>query len=209
MTAADTEYTLSDLMRTEGLVTLTETIKAEIYTPSYNVVNHDLASAILLGQTDKSRADWGCLKYVGSKDPEAMNYTQVMNGLLGADTYSNWQEANVFSTDNIPKGGYKLLKEYVNLFLKLPKYKGADISGKFRIRVLLDYTVEEVPLSSLLVWREQLDEFLPKSTDWRGSLEAAATLKPEFEFLISRGSVKTTGSASDPTNKTGFPDIDS
>ena len=138
-----------------------------------------------------------------------MTYTQVMNGMLGGDTYSNWQEANVFSTDNIPKGGYKLLKEYVNLFLKLPKGVGASVEGKFRVRCLLDYTVEEVPLSNLLVWREQLDEFLPKSTDWRGVLEAAETKKPEFEFLISRGSVKTTAADSDPTDKTAFPDIDS
>lgn len=137
---------------------------------------------------------------------QGLGYDEVaataLNGFLGAVIPNE-----VAYINNIPKSGFKLLNDHVNMFVSLP---WTQVTGKegFEARVIIDYETSSVPLSSLLVWRQQLTEFVPKQIQWRGGVqEPGASKKNGFKFLISRGTVKETGAGKDPTNTTQFPNI--
>lgn len=108
-----------------------------------------------------------------------------------------------FEIDNIQAKGHLLLKDHVNLFVKLPM----DSMDSWEIRVLLDYTVRQVSLSSLLVWQQQLTEFIPKEVRWRVYQQVHGDDKNGWNILVSRGTVVENGTGEDPTKKDDFPDI--
>lgn len=117
------------------------------------------------------------------------------------------QELNEFGTffeiNNIQSKGHLLLKDHVNLFIRTK----IDMDQGFEVRVIIDYTTRSVSLSSLLVWQQQLTEFLPKQVRWRAYEQTVAADKNGWNILISRGSVAENGKGDDPTDKTAFPDI--
>lgn len=117
------------------------------------------------------------------------------------------QELNEFGTmfemNNIMSKGHLLLKDHVNLFVRTE----IDANQGWEIRVMIDYTTKQVSLSSLLVWQQQLTEFLPKQVRWRAYEQVMADDKNGWNILISRGAVEANGKGDDPTDKTDFPDI--
>lgn len=108
-----------------------------------------------------------------------------------------------FEVNNIQSKGHLLLKDHVNLFIQ------TDFTGSpnLQLRVIIDYTTREVSLSSLLVWQQQLTEFLPKQVRWRAWEQTFAADKNGWNILVSRGVVKENGTGDDPTDKTAFPEI--
>lgn len=124
----------------------------------------------------------------------AQRYMQPIN--TTADTCD-------FEIDNIQAKGHLLLKDHVNLFVKLP----IDPTDTWQVRVILDYSVRQVSLSSLLVWQQQLTEFIPKEVRWRVYQQVQASDKNGWTIIVSRGTVQENGSGEDPSSKTTFPDI--
>lgn len=112
------------------------------------------------------------------------------------------ENPTMFEVNNIQSKGHLLLKDHVNLFVQTD----VDDSG-LEFRIILDYTTREVSLSSLLVWQQQLTEFLPKQVRWRAWEQTAAADKNGWSIIVSRGTVKENGKGDDPTDKTAFPDI--
>lgn len=154
------------------------------------------------------KEDAGWLYGVKSGSITGIDYNQVAEaqiGDLGVD-----YETHTCYIDNIPRGGYKLLKDHVNLFVRTHPDKPQR--DGFEIRMMIDYETSSVPLSSLLVWRQQLSEFLPKQIQWRAGIQAsgfsAGSKINGFRFLISRGIVKETGEGMDPSDESEFPNID-
>lgn len=134
-----------------------------------------------------------------------LDYNQVAQHEVG-DLGKQFQTESAM-IDNIPRGGYKLLKDHVNMFVKTHQLKPGQEG--FELRFMIDYDTDSVPLSSLLVWRQQLTEFIPKQIQWRaGVQEPGSSKKNGYRFLISRGTVKETGDGTDPSDATQFPNID-
>lgn len=136
-----------------------------------------------------------------------LDYADVAKAYLNR-SIDNMLDNRVFSyLNNIPKGGYTLLKDHVNLFIKVPLQVKAD-DFEFEFRLIIDYSTRAIPLSTLLVWRQQLKEFIPKQILWRGQDVAKSATNNQWKFLISRGNVKESAVGNDPSDKTKFPDID-
>lgn len=144
--------------------------------------------------------DWLYGKSIGGV--QGLDYKEVAQRYLQPN-----QELNEFGTffemNNILPKGHLLLKDHVNLFVKTE----IDDNQGWEIRVMIDYTTKSVSLSSLLVWQQQLTEFLPKQVRWRAYEQVAADDKNGWNILISRGSVVENGTGDDPTDKSNFPDI--
>lgn len=122
--------------------------------------------------------------------------------------------------NNIQEKGHTLTSDHVNLFIRnnYMAHKGEedvtkDFPGLWQarnwvVRTILDYTTKEVTLSSLLIWKRQLKEFLPKQVQWRGyEIDNSSTTENAWEIALSRGSIKENGIGDDPSSKTDFPDI--
>lgn len=136
-----------------------------------------------------------------------VDYADVAKAYLNK-SIENMIDLRTYSTiNNIPKGGFTLLKDHVNLFLLIPLKLKAE-GFKFEFRLTIDYSTRAVPLSTLLVWRQQLKEFIPKQILWRGQDVAASATNNQWKFLISRGTVKESAVGNDPSDKAKFPDID-
>lgn len=117
--------------------------------------------------------------------------------------------------DNILEKGHTLTSDHVNLFIWNNYEVTATSDGAkdlrpryWVIRTTLDYTTKTVSLSSLLLWKRQLKEFLPKQIQWRMLEQAKDVKKNQWEIALSRGSIKESGVGDDPASKTDFPDID-
>lgn len=130
-----------------------------------------------------------------------LDYNQVASRFL-QPTQGPHEDGQVFEVNNIMSKGHLLLKDHVNLFVET----NVDETG-LQFRIILDYTTKEVSLSSLLVWQQQLTEFLPKQVRWRIWEQQVAADKNAWNILVSRGVVKENGKGDDPTSKTDFPDI--
>lgn len=130
-----------------------------------------------------------------------LNYAEVAERYV--NPIINTTDAVMYEINNIQKKGFLLLKDHVNLFCKLPR----DNLDTYDIRVILDYQTREVSLSSLLVWQQQLTEFIPKSVQWRVYKVLQSNTENGWNIAISRGEVKENGTGDDPTDKTTFPDI--
>lgn len=133
---------------------------------------------------------------------EGLSYAQVAQRYLKPEM-ADWTPFLETEINNIQKKGFLLLKDHVNLFALLPP-NDIDI---YDLRVTLDYQTRQVSLSSLLVWQQQLKEFIPKQVRWRVYKQPLAATKNGWNILISRGDVKESGVGNDPTSKTDFPDI--
>lgn len=133
-----------------------------------------------------------------------LTYSDIAENHLG--DYGIISQHESVRIDNIPKAGYKLLNDHVNVFFRTASE--APEHEMFEVRLLIDYETSSVPLSSLLVWRQQLTEFVPKQIQWRGfKQDPGATKENGWRVLISRGTVKETGAGRDPSDKTQFPNI--
>lgn len=138
-----------------------------------------------------------------------LSYGQVAEHFLGkiegqgADSFRT-----VFEQNNIQAKGFLLLKDHVNMFVKV-NHDGST-NAPLQFRIIVDYTIREVSLSSLLVWRQQLKEFLPKQVQWRVYKQALdkTNKKNGWNILVSRGTIEENGAGVDPSSKTQFPDID-
>lgn len=113
------------------------------------------------------------------------------------------EDGVMFEVNNIQSKGHLLLKDHVNLFVNTEIGTGQGLE----FRIIIDYTTREVSLSSLLVWQQQLTEFIPKQVRWRIWKQEVAAGKNGWHILVSRGAVKENGAGDDPTDKTAFPDI--
>lgn len=135
-----------------------------------------------------------------------LSYYHVAQSYIGRDRDGLAPWGGETSTiNNIPSKGFLLLKDHVNLFIKMGG--GLDRKYNFELRLSIDYKTKSVPLSSLLVWKQQLTEFVPKQLQWRGHSTTASTTANGWDFLISRGTVKETGIGNDPSSSTDFPPI--
>lgn len=153
-------------------------------------------------------------KLNGSSWGDGWLYGETKDGIVGltyAEAAARYLQPSINTTypavmyevNNIQKKGFLLLKDHVNLFCRLPR----DNLDTYDIRVILDYQTREVSLSSLLVWQQQLTEFIPKSVQWRVLKVVQSADKNGWNIAISRGEVKENGTGDDPTDKTAFPDI--
>lgn len=133
---------------------------------------------------------------------QGIDYKDVALRYLQPDQELNEYGTN-FEINNILSRGHLLLKDHVNLFLKTD----VDETDGFEIRMIIDYTTKSVSLSSLLVWQQQLTEFLPKQVRWRALDQVRGDDKNGWNILVSRGSVDINGKGNDPTDKTEFPEI--
>lgn len=120
--------------------------------------------------------------------------------------------------DNIMEKGHTLTSDHVNLFIN-NNYKCTPLQGGepdaayrrpryFTFKTTLDYTTKQVDLSSLLIWKRQLKEFLPKQIQWRMLETVTGAKANRWEIALSRGSIKESGVGNDPSSKTDFPDIE-
>lgn len=140
---------------------------------------------------------------------EGVNYGQVAQKLM-RDNEGETATTNktIFEQNNILPRGHLLLKDHVNLFVAVQQDGSTGTTPPLEFRVIVDYTIRQVSLSSLLVWQQQLHEFIPKQIKWRIYEQAKATKKNGWNILVSRGTIEESGTGPDPTDKTNFPDID-
>lgn len=131
-----------------------------------------------------------------------LDYAQVASRYLKPSINTDFP-ATMYEINNIQKKGFLLLKDHVNLFCRLPR----DNLDTYDIRVIIDYQTRQVSLSSLLVWQQQLTEFIPKTVQWRVLKVVQDDTHNGWNICISRGAVKENGTGDDPTDKTEFPDI--
>lgn len=138
----------------------------------------------------------------------ALAYDDVAKTLMRSTENQN-NIRTEFTQNNILSRGYLLLKDHVNMFIRVQHDGSAGDTPAMKFRIILDYTTRKVSLSSLLVWRQQISEFLPKQIQWRVYNQAVSTgdKKNGWNILVSRGTVKESGTGTDPTDKTQFPDI--
>lgn len=132
---------------------------------------------------------------------QGVDYAEVAQRFL--QPIPNTAEPCDFEIDNIQPKGHLLLKDHVNLFVKLP----IDPTDTWEVRVILDYSTKQVSLSSLLVWQQQLTEFIPKEIRWRVWQQIQADQKNGWTVIVSRGTVAENGSGADPSSATDFPEI--
>ena len=178
---------------------LSDTIFAKF--TSFPTAKMDSAYAVPIAPAEWKESGWLYGKSVGGVT--GIDYKDVALRYLQPSSGPN-EFGTLFEVNNIQSKGHLLLKDHVNLFIQT-EFSGTQPS--FEIRVIIDYTTREVSLSSLLVWQQQLTEFLPKQVRWRAWEQQVAADKNGWNILVSRGSVKENGKGDDPTSKTDFPDI--
>lgn len=180
------------------LAALSDTIYAKFV--HFPQVKYDTGYADPVKPTGWEGTGWIYGKSVGGV--QGIDYKDV--GLRYLQPSAGPDENGVnFEVNNIQAKGHLLLKDHVNLFVKTEVATGQGLE----FRIILDYSTREVSLSSLLVWQQQLTEFLPKQVRWRIWKQEVAAGKNGWNILVSRGSVKENGHGDDPTDKTDFPDI--
>lgn len=177
---------------------LSDTIYAKF--TSFPDAKGDAQFAVPLSPTGWKGTGWLYGKSVGGVS--GIDYKDVALRYLQPSAGPN-NVGSFFEVNNIQSKGHLLLKDHVNLFIQ------TDFTGSpdLQLRVIIDYTTREVSLSSLLVWQQQLTEFLPKQVRWRAWEQTVAADKNGWNILVSRGVVKENGTGNDPTDKTAFPEI--
>lgn len=208
----------------EAIASISNAIYAKYTTvPDIPISAPEAAKAIAYDQQGRESAGFETEPYNAASADKYQsqlyyNYMaqQYFNPTQGA-TGTNQREVVI---NNILEKGHTLTSDHVNLFIKntYPCVKQAvDHTGlmpniwqkrDWTVRTILDYTTKEVTLSSLLVWKRQLKEFLPKQVQWRGyEMVNPSATQNCWEICLSRGSIKETAIGDDPSNKTDFPDI--
>lgn len=142
---------------------------------------------------------------------QGLSYAQAAEHYLGTpEGISAESQKTIFEQNNIQPKGYLLLKDHVNMFVRVQQDGSTGTTPPLEFRVIVDYTIRQVSLSSLLVWRQQLKEFLPKQVQWRVYEQTLdkTNKKNGWNILVSRGTIEENGTGGDPTSKTQFPDID-
>lgn len=177
---------------------LSDTIYAKFVQMPQPKVDNNFSKAV--APADWKNTGWIYGKSVGGV--QGIDYKDVALRYLQPSLEPN-EYGVPFEINNIMSKGHLLLKDHVNLFVQT----NIELNHGWEIRVIIDYTTRQVSLSSLLVWQQQLTEFLPKQVRWRIYHQAVAEDKNGWNILISRGSVKENGTGDDPTDKTAFPDI--
>lgn len=180
------------------MAALSDTIYAKFV--NFPQTTGDGAFAVPVAPDAWKQAGWIYGKSIGGV--QGIDYKDVALRYLQPNQELN-EYGTMFEINNILPKGHLLLKDHVNLFVKTE----IDLNQGWEIRVIIDYTTKSVSLSSLLVWQQQLTEFLPKQVRWRAFEQAMAADKNGWNILISRGSVAENGKGDDPTDKTAFPDI--
>lgn len=195
----------------------TKTDPLILFTDFQRVSASEVIWARLERAKDRNQTDLPFQKAVNAPGKSGWLYGKTEGGKVGLDyaqvgetevgKIGDEETSNIVNIDNIPKGGYKLLNDHVNLFVKTHPNKPTEEAFEFRL--MIDYETSSVPLSSLLVWKQQLTEFIPKQIQWRGAfVEPGSGKKNGYRFLISRGTVKETGEGTDPSSSADFPNID-
>lgn len=140
-----------------------------------------------------------------------LSYGQVADHVMGEpEGQGALSSKTVFEQNNILPKGFLLLKDHCNLFVRVQHDGSAGETPPLEFRVIIDYSIRQVSLSSLLVWQQQLKEFLPKQVQWRVYEQTLdkANKKNEWNILVSRGTIEENGTGTDPTDKTSFPSIE-
>lgn len=154
-----------------------------------------------------------------SKEPVEANFTNqtfynFYTPALFSHTEGQTADPQFVTIDNIQSKGHTLTSDHVNLFVwnNYPVHTAAaenKLEPRYwTIKTTLDYTTREVSLSSLLIWKRQLKEFLPKQIQWRMLEVAAGAKNNKWDIALSRGSITESGVGDDPSSKTDFPDIE-
>lgn len=192
------ETKTTDVSTPAQMAALSETIYAKFI--SFPDAPNAGEFAVPIAPDAWKNAGWIYGKSIGGV--QGLDYKDVASRYLQPSQELN-EFGSVFEINNIQSKGHLLLKDHVNLFVKTE----VDMNQGWEIRVIIDYTTKSVSLSSLLVWQQQLTEFLPKQVRWRVYEQPVAADKNGWNILISRGSVEENGKGDDPTDKTSFPDI--
>lgn len=191
------ETTNIDISAAAQMAALSDTIYARFLEVPQKQMDQVMAGA--LNPSEAKGNGWIYGKTVAGI--QGIDYAQVAERYL--QPIPNTAERCDFEIDNIQAKGHLLLKDHVNLFVKLPQ----DADDTWQIRVILDYSVRQVSLSSLLVWQQQLTEFIPKDLKWRVYQQVHGNTTNGWDILVSRGTVTENGTGEDPTKKDDFPDI--
>lgn len=177
---------------------LSDTIYAKFTT--FPLAKHDSQFQIPVRPAEWKESGWIYGKSIGGV--QGIDYKDVALRYLQPSAGPN-EDGTLFEVNNIQSKGHLLLKDHVNLFVQTD----IDLNAGLEMRVIIDYTTREVSLSSLLVWQQQLTEFLPKQVRWRVWEQEVNAAKNGWKILVSRGTVQENGSGDDPADKTQFPDI--
>lgn len=200
----DSAPSITDATKTEKvkkasqMAELSDTIYAKFFTHPWETGNADIYTQ--MNPAGFEGLGWMYNKQVAGVD--GIKYADIAQRYLAPARHGG-HDMIVYEIDNIQKKGFLLLKDHVNLFCKLP----TNNLDPYDIRVTIDYQTRSASLSSLLVWQQQLTEFLPKQVRWRVYNQDKAADKNGWNIIISRGEVKENGTGNDPTDKTAFPDI--
>lgn len=192
------ETTSSAVSSPAQMAALSDTIYAKII--SFPEGKKDTNYDLVVKPTGWSEDGWIYGKAVSGT--QGLTYADVAQKFLQPSQGPN-EEGVTFEMNNIQSKGHLLLKDHVNLFFQTKSGYQMDME----VRVIIDYTTKSVSLSSLLVWQQQLTEFLPKQVRWRCWKQAQSTQNNGWTVICSRGTCKEEGNGNDPSSKTAFPDI--
>lgn len=193
----DDETTKIDVSTYSQYAALSDTIYAKFYSMPEPKLDNKYSSVVK--PADFKGTGWLYGKSVSGV--QGIDYKDVALRFLQPSLGPN-EDGTCFEVNNIMSKGHLLLKDHVNLFVQTE----VDSTG-LEFRIMIDYTTRQVSLSSLLVWQQQLTEFLPKQVRWRVWNQQAEPDKNGWTILVSRGVAKENGKGNDPTDKTQFPDI--
>lgn len=208
----------------EALASVSNAIYAKYTTvPDIPLSAPEAAKAIAHDQQGREAAGFETEPYnaaTADKIQSQMYYNYMAQQFVNPSQAAGGSNQREIIINNIQEKGHTLTSDHVNLFIKntypcqkqQPDHTGlmADIWQKrdWTVRTILDYTTKEVTLSSLLIWKRQLKEFLPKQVQWRGyEMDNPSPTENCWEIALSRGSIKENGIGNDPTLKSDFPDI--
>lgn len=216
------ETKTKDLHDIEAIASVSNAIYAKYTTvPDLPLTVPEAAKALAYDGQGREAGAFETVPQTGTADAYQKNvyYNYVAAQFVNPQLQSTGSLQREIVINNIQDKGHTLTSDHVNLFIKNTydnNKKQADQTGlwpdmwskrDWTIRTILDYTTKEVTLSSLLIWKRQLKEFLPKQVQWRAwAVDQSATANG-WEIALSRGSIKENGIGDDPSSKTDFPDI--
>lgn len=140
-----------------------------------------------------------------AKEQNGLTYKDLAQMWMGKQ-HGFFEKWSVDEINNIQDKGYLLLKDYVNLWCKVPG-NAIEKAGQYIFKLTIDYVVRTATLSQVLLWQKKVTEFIPKELKWRGYDQAAGDKHMAWKTIVSRGSLAETGVGIDVSSKTNFPDI--